>query len=86
MASAVGDLSASVERYEAALAAFDELGLPVDLSQARISYGRALREFGELGLARTQFELARNECERMGAQGLLTSIEKDLALIGEPTP
>jgi hypothetical protein len=68
-------------RYETAIAALDELGLPIELSQARISYGRTLRDGGDLAAAREQFEAAREVCERMGATGLLANVEQELALI-----
>ena len=82
LASSIGDLGTSAARYETAIAALDELGLPIELSQARISYGRTLRDGGDLEAAREQLEAAREACERMGATGLLLDVEKELALIG----
>jgi hypothetical protein len=68
-----------VEGNEAALTTFEELGLPVEISKARIAYGTQLRHFGELERARTQLELARSACERMEATGLLALAEEELA-------
>jgi tetratricopeptide (TPR) repeat protein len=80
LANGRGDMATSRTRYDEAIAILDELGLPIELSQARISYGRMLRDAGEPEAARAQFEEARAACERMGATGLLAEIEEQLAL------
>jgi tetratricopeptide (TPR) repeat protein len=82
LSTAVGDLGGSATRYEEAIALLDELGLPLELSQARIAYSRILREMGESEAAREQLDAARAACDRMGATGLLTGIDQELALIG----
>jgi class 3 adenylate cyclase/tetratricopeptide (TPR) repeat protein len=81
LASATGDFAASVQSHQAALATLDKLGMPIDLSQARLAYGRTLRRVGDAGAAREQLELAQRACEQMGAIGLLRRVEHELALL-----
>jgi tetratricopeptide (TPR) repeat protein len=82
VASAVGDTSTAAEGYAEAIALLEDLGWPVEANQARIAYGRTLREIGDVEAARGQFETARQAFERMGATGLLGDVEQELALIG----
>jgi tetratricopeptide (TPR) repeat protein len=82
VATAVGDLEEGARGYEEAIALLGSLGWPVELSQARIAYGRILRDMGESEAAREQLDAAREACERMGATGLLADVEEELALIG----
>ncbi|MFY9580111.1 MAG: AAA family ATPase, partial [Gaiellaceae bacterium] len=72
----------ALERYAEALALLEELNWPIDLSQARIAYGRALRELGDPEKAREQLVLAHETCEAIGATGLAAEIERELALVG----
>ncbi|TMK75644.1 MAG: tetratricopeptide repeat protein, partial [Actinobacteria bacterium] len=82
VAAAGGEAARVTERYEAALQLLEQLDLRMDLSQARIAYGRSLRELGETDRAREQFELARAACAPMGATGLVAEVERELALVG----
>jgi tetratricopeptide (TPR) repeat protein len=82
IASAFGNIETSVQRYEQAIDLLEDLGLPIELSQARIAYGRALHEAGDSAAAREQFEAAQVACERMGATALLVDVKRELALIG----
>jgi hypothetical protein len=52
------------------------------VSQARLAYGRALRELGDPHKAREQLELARDASIPMGATGLASDVERELALVG----
>jgi hypothetical protein len=79
--NAIGDLAAAASRYEEAVGILDELGLPLELSQARVAYARILRDMGESAAAREQLDIARVACERMGATGLLVDVDQQLALI-----
>jgi class 3 adenylate cyclase/tetratricopeptide (TPR) repeat protein len=85
VANAVGNRAAASKRYAEAIALLDELGWPVEVNQARIPYGRTLRDLGDLSAAREQFEIARVAFEEMGATGLLESVEEELELIGSGT-
>jgi predicted ATPase/class 3 adenylate cyclase len=81
LATAMRDAALAAERYEEALALFEELDMRIDLSMSRIAYGRASREFGDIDRAREQLELAREACVPMGATGLVAEIERELALV-----
>jgi class 3 adenylate cyclase/tetratricopeptide (TPR) repeat protein len=80
LAAGRGDHATASTQYAKAITVLDELGLPIELSQARIAYGRTLRDAGEPAAARAQLEEARTACERMGATGLLAEIDEQLAL------
>jgi predicted ATPase/class 3 adenylate cyclase len=82
LATAKRETKLAIERYEEAVALWDELKMTIDLSQTRIAFGRALREFGETERAREQFELAREVCEQIGATGLVAEVDRELALVG----
>jgi tetratricopeptide (TPR) repeat protein len=82
LAAARRETAVTVERYDEALALLQELNLAIDVSQARIAYGRALRELGDVDRAREQFELARQACVPMGASGLVDEVDRELALVG----
>src|SRR5262249_18375294 len=81
VAAAAGDSVLTADRYDEALDLLARLGLQVDLSVARITYGRALRELGELDNARRQLELVRAACIPMGAKGLAAEAARELALV-----
>jgi tetratricopeptide (TPR) repeat protein len=82
LAVARRERSQAVEWYEEAISLLEHLELQIDLSQARVSYGRDLRELGDLGGARKQLEQAREACVAMGATGLAAEAERELALVG----
>jgi predicted ATPase/class 3 adenylate cyclase len=79
LAQATGDFPTAIRNHKAALAALEELTMPIDLAQARLAYGMTLRKAGEDEEAREQFELAQRACRQMGATGLLRRIEGELA-------
>jgi tetratricopeptide (TPR) repeat protein len=82
LAAANGNLTQTVEQYEDALALLEQLELRMDLSQARIAYGRALRALDDSEGAREQFDRAREACMKMGAIGLVAEVERELTLVG----
>ena len=47
-----GDLAVASKCYEHAIASLEQLDLPLEVSLARLAYGRALRELGDGGRAR----------------------------------
>jgi tetratricopeptide (TPR) repeat protein len=82
LAAAKHEAGLAHERYDEALILLEELNWPIDLSQGRIAYGRALRELGEPEKARVHLELAREACNAMGAAGLAAEVDRELALVG----
>jgi class 3 adenylate cyclase/tetratricopeptide (TPR) repeat protein len=75
------DVALATKHYEEAIALLDELGLRIELCQAWLTYGRALRELKLGGRAREQLELARAASVEMGATGLATEVDKELAFL-----
>jgi tetratricopeptide (TPR) repeat protein len=75
------DLRLVSERYEEAITLLEELELAIEVGQARLAYGRALRELGETVRAREQLELARAGSVPMGATGLAAEVDRELALV-----
>jgi tetratricopeptide (TPR) repeat protein len=82
VATAKRDAAVALERYEEALVVLEELDSRIDLSVARIGFARALRELAEYERAREMLELARESCLAMGATGLASEVERELALMG----
>src|SRR6266545_1383227 len=81
VAAATSDTDAATRCFDEALTVLEQLDFQIDLSQARIAYGRVLREFGEAEQAVRQLELARAACLSMGATGLVAQAERELALL-----
>jgi tetratricopeptide (TPR) repeat protein len=82
LATAKAESTLAIERYEEALGIFEQLEQAIDLAQARIAYGRSLRELGNVDNAREQLERARAACIEMGATGLAAQVERELELVG----
>jgi tetratricopeptide (TPR) repeat protein len=82
VAAAKRDADTAIAHYEEALTAFEQLEMRIDLSIGRIAFARALRELGDVERAREQLELARAETVPMGAAGLVSEVERELALVG----
>jgi tetratricopeptide (TPR) repeat protein len=82
LATAKRDRTAALASYDEAISLLEQMGLHIDLAQARISYGRALRKLGEPDRARNQLDLAHEACTAVGAIGLVEELEKELALVG----
>jgi tetratricopeptide (TPR) repeat protein len=82
VAAAKGNKDVAMRGFVEALSFLEGLDLPIDLSEGRIAYGRALRELGEMDLAREQFELARATSAAIGATGLVGEVDRELTLVG----
>jgi class 3 adenylate cyclase/tetratricopeptide (TPR) repeat protein len=67
------------EHFAEALALLEQAQLPLDLGEARVAYGRALRRLGEDDRGKTELLHARDDLARMGARGLVDQIEHELA-------
>ena len=78
-AAAEGAKHEAVAAFESALELFEGQHRPIPLSEARIAYARALREFGETEAARAELRRARETLERIQATRLVAAIERELA-------
>jgi tetratricopeptide (TPR) repeat protein len=81
--SAENRLSAAREYFAAALQLLEEQRLPLDLAEARLAYGRALRQLGDGDGARMELGSAREESARMGARGLVEEVDRELSALSE---
>lgn len=82
LATASGDEPAARERFDVAVSTLANQDLSVDLAEARLEYGRALRRFGDGDGARAQLEAARETFARTGGRGLLAEADRELAGLG----
>jgi class 3 adenylate cyclase/tetratricopeptide (TPR) repeat protein len=80
VAAGTGDRDAAVAAFEEAISILEEQALRLDLAVARISFARALRDFDATSAARSQLALARETLDGMGASGLDSDVERELAL------
>jgi tetratricopeptide (TPR) repeat protein len=78
VATASGERTAAATTFAEALRLLEEQGLTIDVGEARIALARALRAFGEVSGARTEFERARGSFVRLGARGLVETIDREL--------
>jgi class 3 adenylate cyclase/tetratricopeptide (TPR) repeat protein len=69
--------------YEDALRLLDQQQLPLDLGEARLAYGRALRRLGDLAAAELELNRARESLVRLGARGLVHDVDRELAEMSE---
>jgi class 3 adenylate cyclase/tetratricopeptide (TPR) repeat protein len=87
VATAAGERAAASTAFAEALRLFQELGLPLDLGEARMSLGRSLRAFGDVTGARAELERARAMFVRIGATTRREAIDRELAQLAEgPAP
>jgi class 3 adenylate cyclase/tetratricopeptide (TPR) repeat protein len=83
MATAHGQRTAAEEFYAEAVELLERQQLPLDLGEARVAYGRALRRLGDEAAARAQLLHARDDLVRIGARGLVGQIDAELAGLAE---
>ena len=81
IAAAEGDREAVLARFRAAIALLDEQRLEVDLGEARIAFGHALRQLGQVDGARAELGRARATFTTMGAIGMVAEIDRELSEI-----
>jgi class 3 adenylate cyclase/tetratricopeptide (TPR) repeat protein len=79
LATAGGEGNAATASFAEALRLLEDLQLVIDLAEARLAFGRALRSFGEETGARTELERARAMFARMDARFVLDEIDRELA-------
>ena len=85
VASGRGEAGRAAELYGDAVSLLTELEAPIELSQARLAYGRALISVGNDDEARDQLGRAQEACTQMGATGLLADVERELERVGSGT-
>jgi len=78
LATADGRRSVAEEAFASALLLLEEQRLPLDLGEARLAYGRALRQLGDAAAAAVELERAQTELAGMGARGLVGEIAREL--------
>ena len=83
LATAEGRRTDAVEAYTGALRLLEEQRLTLELSEARVAYGRALRRLGDAEGAAAELGRAREELVRMGARGLVDEIDRELGELTE---
>jgi len=81
--TAEGQNAVACECFVQALRLLEEQRLPLDLAEARLAFGRALRRFGDKAAAEGQLVLAQEELARMGARGLLAETDRELVELRE---
>jgi class 3 adenylate cyclase/tetratricopeptide (TPR) repeat protein len=76
--AANGDRERSCESFEEALDLLEQQNLAIELAEARISYGRVLRDLGDERAAKEQLERARAGLAEVGAQRLVGELDNTL--------
>jgi tetratricopeptide (TPR) repeat protein len=76
-------LHVAQEYFVEALRLLEQQRLPLDLGEARLAYGRALRQLGDEAGARAELGRARVDLARMSACGLVEQIDRELAELSE---
>jgi predicted ATPase/class 3 adenylate cyclase len=74
---------AASEHFTEALQLLEQQRLPLDLGEARLAYGVALRQLGDEAGAAVELSRAREDLVRMGARGLVEEIDRELAELTE---
>ncbi len=69
--------------FDEALGLLAEQRMPLDLGEARVAYGRALRQLGDGSGALVELTGARESLAEIGAQGLVDEIDRELAELTE---
>jgi class 3 adenylate cyclase/tetratricopeptide (TPR) repeat protein len=81
--TAEGRSDVAVESFTKALELLEQQGLPLDLGEARLAFGRALHRLGDDAAARIELGRARESLTRAGALALVDAINRELAGIAE---
>jgi class 3 adenylate cyclase/tetratricopeptide (TPR) repeat protein len=79
VAAAEDERAGAIKRFREALRLLEDERSPVARAEARIDLARALRRFGDAEGARAELELARETFVRMGANGLVGEIDRELS-------
>jgi Flp pilus assembly protein TadD len=79
VAAAEGDRTGATRRFREALRLLEEERSPLVRAEARMDLAHALRRFGDLDGARAELEETRATFDRMGANGLVAQIDRELS-------
>jgi tetratricopeptide (TPR) repeat protein len=82
IATAEGSRTAAERHFKEALETLKQHQLLIDLGEARVEYGRALRQLGDERAAQAELADARRVLERLGALHLVDQIDQKLAAPG----
>jgi class 3 adenylate cyclase/tetratricopeptide (TPR) repeat protein len=83
VATAADEPTTAATAFAEALRLIEELGMPLELGEARMALGRSLRSFGDLTGARAELERARATFVRIGANTWRDAIDAELAKLEE---
>jgi tetratricopeptide (TPR) repeat protein len=83
VATAAREPAAAATAFAEALRLIEELGIPLDLAEARMALGRSLHALGDVTGARTELERARALFARIGATTRRDAIDRELAELVE---
>ena len=83
VATAAREPAAAATAFAEALRLIEELGIPLDLAEARMALGRSLHALGDVTGARTELERARAIFARVGATTRRDAIDRELAELAE---
>jgi tetratricopeptide (TPR) repeat protein len=87
VATAAGEQAAAATSFAEALRLIEELGMALELADARMALGMSLRQFGDVTSARAELERARAIFGRLGATTRRAAIEAQLEdLVEGPAP
>ena len=87
VATATGEQAAAATAFSEALRLIEDLGMALELADARMALGTSLIQFGDLTGARTELERARAIFSRLGAATRRDAIEAELEqLVEGPAP
>jgi class 3 adenylate cyclase/tetratricopeptide (TPR) repeat protein len=87
VATAAREPAAAATAFAEALRLIEELGIPLDLAEARMALGRSLHALGDVTGARTELERARAIFARIGATTRREAIDRELTeLVEGPAP
>jgi tetratricopeptide (TPR) repeat protein len=86
-ATAAGESATAAVAFAEALRLYEELDYPLDLAEARMTFGRSLRALGDVIGARTELERARSNFAGIGADIRRDQIDAELAeMVEGPAP
>src|SRR2546430_14077145 len=83
VATGAGEETTAATSFSEALRLLEEQQLVIDLGETRILLAQALRTFGDVVGARTEFERARATFMSMAARTLVDQIDRELAELAE---
>ncbi len=79
VATAADERTTAATAFAEALRIIEELNMPFELADARMTLGRSLRAFGDVAGARIELERARTIFSRIGASMRVAALDRELA-------